>query len=70
MIKKHIVKYKVSRQLKLALKALPNRILQKEYKVIESQDILFCLLEVSDTGLGYALGYHSLTKGRKEDYHS
>ena len=30
MSKKHIVKYKVSRQLKLALKALSDRILQKE----------------------------------------
>ena len=54
MSKKHIVKYKVSRQLKLALKALPDRILQKEYKVIESQDILFSLLDVQDTGIGYA----------------
>ena len=60
MSKKHIVKYKVSRQLKLALKALPDRILQKEYKVIESQDILFSLLDVQDTGIGYALGYYSL----------
>ena len=64
MSKKHIVKYKVSRQLKLALEALRDRILQKEYKVVESQDILFCLLDVSDTGLGYALGYYSLTKGK------
>lgn len=59
-----IMAYKVSRQLKLALEGLHNRILQKEYKVVESQDILFCLLEVCDTGLGYALGYYSLTKGR------
>lgn len=64
MSKKHIVKYKVSRQLKLALKALSDRILQKEYKVIESQDILFSLLDVQDTGIGYALGYYSLTKGK------
>ena len=64
MSKKHTVKYKVSRQLKLALEALRDRILQKEYKVVESQDILFCLLDVSDTGLGYALGYYSLTKGK------
>ena len=64
MSKKQTVKYKVSRQLKLALKALPDRILQKEYKVIESQDILFSLLDVRDTGIGYALGYYSLTKGK------
>jgi len=64
MSKKHTVEYKVSRQLKLALKELSNRILKKEYKVIESQDILFSLLDVRDTGIGYALGYYSLTKGK------
>ena len=64
MSKKQTVKYKVSRQLKLALEALHDRILQKEYKVIESQDILFSLLDVQDTGIGYALGYYSLTKGK------
>lgn len=64
MSKNHTVKYKVSRQLKLALKALHDRILKKEYKVIESQDILFSLLDVQDTGIGYALGYYSLTKGK------
>ena len=64
MPERKIMAYKVSRQLKLALKGLHNRILQKEYKVVESQDILFCLLEVCDTGLGYALGYYSLTKGK------
>ena len=45
MSKNHTVKYKVSRQLKLALKALPDCILQKEYKVIESQDIRNLLME-------------------------
>lgn len=64
MPERKIMAYKVSRQLKLALERLHNRILQKEYKVVESQDILFCLLEVCDTGLGYALGYYSLTKGK------
>lgn len=64
MPERKIMAYKVSRQLKFALEGLHNRILQKEYKVVESQDILFCLLEVCDTGLGYALGYYSLTKGK------
>ena len=62
MSKKNIIDYKVSRQLKLALEVLNNRILEKEYKVIESQDILFSILDVCDTGMGYALGYYSLTK--------
>lgn len=64
MSKKNIIDYKVSRQLKLALEVLNNRILEKEYKVIESQDILFSILDVCDTGMGYALGYYSLTKSK------
>lgn len=59
-----IMSYKLSRQLKTALENLKDRILQKEYKVIESQDLLFSILEVSDTGIGYALGYYSLTKSK------
>lgn len=59
-----IMSYKLSRQLKTALENLKDRILQKEYKVIESQDLLFSILEVSDTGIGYALGYFSLTKSK------
>ena len=64
MSERKIMAYKVSRQLKLALKGLHNRILQKEYKVVESQDILFCILDICDTGMGYALGYYSLTKSK------
>ena len=57
MPEKNIINYKVSRQLKHALERLNNRILKKEYKVIESQDILFSILDICDTGMGYALGY-------------
>lgn len=59
-----IMSYKLSRQLKTALGNLKDRIVQKEYKVLESQDLLFSILEVSDTGIGYALGYYSLTKSK------
>lgn len=59
-----IMSYKLSRQLKTALENLEDRIVQKEYKVLESQDLLFSILEVSDTGIGYALGYYSLTKSK------
>ena len=59
-----IMSYKLSRQLKIALENLKDRIFQKEYKVLESQDLLFSILEVSDTGIGYALGYYSLTKSK------
>ena len=59
-----IMSYKLSRQLKIALENLKDRIVQKEYKVLESQDLLFSILEVSDTGIGYALGYYSLTKSK------
>lgn len=59
-----IMSYKLSRQLKTALENLKDRIVQKEYKVLESQDLLFSILEVSDTGIGYALGYYSLTKSK------
>ena len=31
---------------------------------IETQDILFCILDICDTGMGYALGYYSLTKSK------
>ena len=64
MLEKNIVKYKVSRQLKLALEQLNHRIIKKDYKVIETQDILFCILDICDTGMGYALGYYSLTKSK------
>lgn len=64
MTEKNIINYKVSRQLKHALERLNNRILKKEYKVIESQDILFSILDICDTGMGYALGYYSLTKSK------
>lgn len=64
MLEKSIVKYKVSRQLKLALEQLNHRIIKKDYKVIETQDILFCILDICDTGMGYALGYYSLTKSK------
>ncbi len=64
MPEKNIINYKVSRQLKHALERLNNRILKKEYKVIESQDILFSILDICDTGMGYALGYYSLTKSK------
>ena len=64
MLEKNIVKYKVSRQLKLALEQLNHRIIKKYYKVIETQDILFCILDICDTGMGYALGYYSLTKSK------
>ena len=59
MLEKNIVKYKVSRQLKLAMEQLNHRIIKKDYKVIETQDILFCILDICDTGMGYALGYYS-----------
>lgn len=59
-----VMSYKLSRQLKIALENLKDRIVQKEYKVLESQDLLFSILEVSDTGIGYALGYYSLTKSK------
>ena len=49
MPEKNIINYKVSRQLKHALERLNNRILKKEYKVIESQDILFSILDICDT---------------------
>ena len=64
MLEKNIVKYKVSRQLKLALEQLNHRIIKKDYMVIETQDILFCILDICDTGMGYALGYYSLTKSK------
>ena len=64
MLEKNVVKYKVSRQLKLALEQLNHRIIKKDYKVIETQDILFCILDICDTGMGYALGYYSLTKSK------
>ncbi|RHE61123.1 ATP-dependent Clp protease ATP-binding subunit [Streptococcus parasanguinis] len=32
--------------------------------MIETQDILFCILDICDTGMGYALGYYSLTKSK------
>ena len=64
MSESKIMSYKLSRQLKTALENLKDRILQKEYKVLESQDLLFSILEVSDTGIGYALGYYSLTKSK------
>ena len=64
MLENNIVKYKVSRQLKLALEQLNHRIIKKDYKVIETQDILFCILDICDTGMGYALGYYSLTKSK------
>lgn len=64
MLEKNIVKYKVSRQLKLALEQLNHRIIKKDYKVVETQDILFCILDICDTGMGYALGYYSLTKSK------
>lgn len=64
MSKAKIMSYKLSRQLKTALGNLKDRIVQKEYKVLESQDLLFSILEVSDTGIGYALGYYSLTKSK------
>ena len=64
MLEKNIVKYKVSRQLKFALEQLNHRIIKKDYKVIETQDILFCILDICDTGMGYALGYYSLTKSK------
>ena len=64
MLERNIVKYKVSRQLKLALEQLNHRIIKKDYKVIETQDILFCILDICDTGMGYALGYYSLTKSK------
>ena len=35
MLEKNIVKYKVSRQLKLALEQLNHRIIKKDYKVID-----------------------------------
>lgn len=44
MSEKNIINYKVSRQLKHALERLNNRILKKDYKVIESQDILFSMM--------------------------
>ena len=62
MVENKIISYKVSRQLKQALENLTNRISEKEYKVIETQDILFSILDITDTGMGYALGYYSLTK--------
>ena len=64
MAERKIMAYKVSRQLKTAIENLKDRIVQKEYKVLESQDLLFSILEVSDTGIGYALGYYSLTKSK------
>lgn len=63
-MKNEIKDYKVSRQLKKALMGLSVCISQKDYKVIESQDILFSVLEVTDTGMGYALGHYSLTKSK------
>lgn len=64
MSESKIMSYKLSRQLKTALENLKDRIVQKENKVLESQDLLFSILEVSDTGIGYALGYYSLTKSK------
>lgn len=58
------ISYKVSRQLKAALLKLQELISIKDYKIIESQDIMMAILSVVDTGLGYALGYHSLTRSK------
>ncbi|WP_024380473.1 AAA family ATPase [Streptococcus suis] len=60
--KQTTISYKVSRQLKEALFKLQEIIPTKDYKIIESQDILMAILSVADTGMGYALGHHSLTR--------
>lgn len=64
MQEKEVINYKVSRQLKEAIGRLEKIVSEKNYQVIETQDILRAILDVPDTGLSYALGYHAFTKSR------
>ena len=55
---KHFYFTKVSRQLKEALHKVEEVVSHKEYKVIETQDVIMGILSVIDKASGYALGYH------------
>ncbi|CQR26012.1 ATP-dependent Clp protease [Streptococcus varani] len=59
-----MLNYQVSRELKTALELIEEIVQQKDYKVIESQDILLSIVSTIDTGAGHALGRSSITRSK------
>lgn len=52
----------LSRQCYEMIEALSDRLQQKDYAVIESQDVVFAALKTADTGLSYLLGNYGILR--------
>ncbi|HHA7017474.1 TPA: AAA family ATPase [Staphylococcus aureus] len=67
MLQNEIKRFRVTRQCKKAFEIVQDIVKDKEYKVIETQDMLLAVALTNDTGAGYALGRHSLTRTKLRD---
>ncbi|WP_288554250.1 AAA family ATPase [uncultured Levyella sp.] len=59
---KETMEIPLSRQCYEMIEALSDRLQQKNYAVIESQDVVFAALDTADTGLSYLLGNYGILR--------
>lgn len=61
-IKKNMIDYNYSEEFYKAILLAKEKVKEKDYQVLETQDLIRSILEIGDTGLGYVLGRFKIIK--------